>query len=496
MNTTTTASTTSIGGRANRAQRSRTATIFRKEWLELKREARFAWALGLLVALLAVALLLGWQRARQIDAEHHAASRVTYQQWLDQGEKNPHGAAHFGQYAFKPQSALAFVDPGVDPYVGVTVWMEAHKQNDFRFRPARDATALQRFGDLTVAFVLQVLAPLLIILLGFSAFTAERERGTLKQLLGQGVRPAELLVGKGLAMAAVLAVVLIPLALLGFVATAMWPGEHHGTGDALLRAGSLFGAYTIYLLGFVGVTLAVSALASSSRQALIVLLAFWVLNSFVAPRVATDLARTLHPTPSAAEFSTRVNDEIRAGFSGHDESHPGYAALKKRLLEQYNVASLEELPFNFRGLALQEGEENSYRVFDQHHGALAGTYERQQRVRATLGALFPLIAMQRVSMGLAGNDGEHHRHFANAAEQYRRQIQQAMNDDITRNSKFGTTNHVAGRALWQQVKPFDYDPPASGWAFAQQRWVLLLVFAWSAAAIALAWFGARRLRAV
>lgn len=495
MNTTTTAASLPSQP-APPAAASAILTIARKEWTELVRETRFAWAMGLLLVLLAVALLLGWQRARQVDAEHGAASRVSYQQWLEQGDKNPHGAAHYGQYAFKPQSALAFVDPGVDPYVGVTVWMEAHKQNEFRFRPARDATALQRFGDMTVAFVLQVLAPLLILLLGFSAFTGERERGTLRQLLGQGVRARELLAGKGLAMAGVMAVVLTPLAVLGVLAAGLWPGDHHDAAGALVRAASMFGAYAIYLLGFVALTLAVSALASSSRQALIVLLGFWVLNSFVAPRVATDLARSAFPTPSAAQFQARMTSEMRANFSGHDENHPGYAAFKQRVLEQYGVSRLEDLPLDFRGLAMQEGEENGYRVFDKHYGLLGATYERQQKLRAALGLVFPLLAMQPVSMSLAGNDGEHHRHFAQAAEQYRRGIQQRMNDDIARNSRFGSTDYVAGRALWEKVEPFHYQPPPARWALAGLGWVLPLVLLWSAGAALLALYGARRLKAV
>jgi ABC-2 type transport system permease protein len=50
-------------------------------------------------------------------------------------------------------------------------------------------TSLQRFSPLSMAFGLQILVPLLIVLLAFSAFTGERERGTLRQLLSIGVQP-------------------------------------------------------------------------------------------------------------------------------------------------------------------------------------------------------------------------------------------------------------------------------------------------------------------
>ena len=73
------------------------------------------------------------------------------QQWLGQTKKNPHSAAHYGVYAFKPKSPLAIVDTGIDPYMGVAVWLEAHKQNEFKYRPAQDRTAVGRFGEMTAA---------------------------------------------------------------------------------------------------------------------------------------------------------------------------------------------------------------------------------------------------------------------------------------------------------------------------------------------------------
>ncbi|HEU4458021.1 MAG TPA: DUF3526 domain-containing protein [Methylibium sp.] len=472
-------------------------TVARAEWTAMRRDRRFGWALGLLLALLAVGALLGWQRALQVEAEHTAAREASYAQWLDQGDKNPHGAAHFGQYAFKPPSALAFVDPGVAPYVGVTTWMEAHKRNDFRFRPARDATALQRFGDLSVGFVLQVLAPLLVVLLGFPAFSGERERGTLKLLLGQGVRARDLLLGKALALAGLLAVVLLPLAVIGMGAALAWPDEHAAPrGDLLARAAGLGAGYLVYLLGFVALTLAVSARAASSRQALVLLLAFWVLNAFVAPRLAGDIARSVFPSPSAAAFQSQVAAEIRASFSGHDEAHPGFQAFKKKLLDEHGVDRLEELPQNFRGLALQQGEENGYRVFDKHHAALAATEQRQRTLAVVLGAALPRLALQPASMGFAASDGAHQRHFADAAEGYRRVIQKAMNDDIANFSRYGDANYKAGRALWQQVPPFAYAPPPAAWAWARQAQPLAALGLWALLCGVFALRAADRLRAV
>lgn len=171
-------------------------TIARKEMLEMIRDGRFRWSAIITFLLLIGALAMGWQHYSEVNIQHEAARKATRGSWLAQGEKNPHSAAHYGVYAFKPKMPLSLVDRGVDPYVGVTAWLEAHKQNEFRFKPAQDATALQRLGELTGTTVLQLLLPLLIVLLTFSAFSAEREQGTLRQLLSLGLKGSDLAAGK------------------------------------------------------------------------------------------------------------------------------------------------------------------------------------------------------------------------------------------------------------------------------------------------------------
>src|SRR5687768_6157014 len=207
--------------------------IARKEMTEMIRDGRFRWAAVIVFALLAAALLLGWQHYRDVNSQHEIARRATREQWLNQGSKNPHSAAHYGVYAFKPKMPLSLVDRGIDPWVGVAAWLEAHKQNEFKYRPAQDATAVQRFGELTGATVLQILIPLVIVLLTFSAFSAEREQGTLRQLLSLGVNRSHLAAGKALGIGWALGTLLVPATMLGVLALAL-----SSENGALLASGS------------------------------------------------------------------------------------------------------------------------------------------------------------------------------------------------------------------------------------------------------------------
>ncbi|MFN9311957.1 ABC transporter permease, partial [Gemmatimonas sp.] len=191
------------------------AHIARKERTEMWRDGRFRVAAVALLLLLAVALLTGLTTSRGTARDHDAAQEAMRGFWVNQGAKNPHSAAHYGLWVFKPSLPLSFVDHGVDAYTGVTTWLEAHKQNEFTRRPAMDRPNVARFGEWTAAAVLQLLVPLLIVMLAFPAFAGERETGTLRQLAAIGVPMRTLMLGKAAGIASALAVVLVPATLLG-----------------------------------------------------------------------------------------------------------------------------------------------------------------------------------------------------------------------------------------------------------------------------------------
>ena len=319
--------------------------IARKEFTDVVRDGRFRWCAALVGALLLVSLGHGWVQARQAQEELAAAQATAREHWESQGEKNPHSAAHYGIYAFKPRLALSFVDEGVDPYTGTSVWLEAHRQNDFLMRPAQDATSAQRVGALTAAGVLQHLVPLLIILLTFGALAGEREQGTLRQLLATGVGRSDLGLGKALGIAGALTLLLVPAAVVG--AAALVVGSTGPAASPLARGAVLAGVYLAYFAAFVGLSLAVSAWARSARTALVVLLAVWVVNGLVAPRAAVDLSRWMHPTPSAVEFARTMEREMAAGVE--DIQRPDRGALTESLLAEHGVERVERSAGERRG---------------------------------------------------------------------------------------------------------------------------------------------------
>jgi ABC-2 type transport system permease protein len=460
--------------------------IAKKEMLEMRQDGRFQIAAAIVMTLLCVSLGIGWQQYVSINRQHEQARAETRDQWLTQGKKNPHSAAHYGVYAFKPKTPLSLVDRGADNYTGVAVWLEAHKQNEFKYKPARDANTLARFGDLTASSVLQLLIPLLVILMSFSAFAGEREQGTLRLLLSMGVPRKTLAMGKALGIAGGLGVLLVPAAIVGSAALVL----ASDTGSFLAnlpRLGWMTTSYLLYFVAFIGISLTVSALAKSARLALVCLLGFWIFNGLAAPRLFSDLSRTVHRTPSSFAFSQRMETELKKGF---DETE-----LKKKLLAQYKVEKIEDLPINYAGISLKASEDHGNEIYDKQYGELWDTFEAQNRLQQQGGLVAPLMAIRSVSMGLSGTDFAQFRDFSIAAEKYRRLFIDVMNSDITTAPKTEAP-HMGDEKLWASVPAFEYSSPDVGVVLSQQSWSLGLLGFWALlASLTAGWAATQRLRA-
>ncbi|CUI60720.1 ABC transporter permease subunit [Achromobacter xylosoxidans] len=446
-----------------------------KDLRERLRDGRLYWAGGIVAVLLMTALAVGYLHQQEARAEQTAAQNTDYSDWLKQGTRHPHDAAHQGMHVFKPDTTLALLDPGINPYIGSTVWLQAHRQSEVKFRPAQDATGLQRFGDLSAAWILQALGPLLVIVLGFNAFSGEREQGILRQTLSLGVAPWRLLWGKATALALSLGLLLVPAALAAIVA--VWLAG--GRADALWRFGVLAGGYAVYLAAFIFVTLGVSAAARSSRVAITVLLALWIANTVIAPRVMAELSRGLYPSPTRLEFNQALQDDLKA-------------TSDRVWMQAFGTTERwsRDVPLNQWGLALKLDDQSSYAVYDRHFGHLWDTWERQQAVQESAGWLMPLLAVRALSAAMAGTDFAHHRDFTTAAEQQRRVIQDIVSADLVAHADTLEHQHFSYQAnpsLWARVPPFRYQPPAAGWALHQARLSLLMLAAALLLSVAFAW---------
>lgn len=437
--------------------------IARDELRLLARNRVVVIATVLLVLLTLVAVATSWAHQRGI-----AELRGRYQHNAEaafkaQPDRHPHRVVHYGTFIFRPLGPLAAFDPGVDAFTGNSMFLEGHRQNSANFGDVRQSSLLVRFGQLTPAFVLQIVAPLLLIFLGYGALARERERGTLRLLMLQGVSRRVLVSGKLLAIGAVALLAGLP-AMIGFVAIAGQPGAL-----ALPMLVTALG-YLAYLALWVVIILLVSALVRRSRDALLALVAIWAVTAVLLPRVLPDVASATVPLRNRFQTDVAIARDLRRMGDSHNPNDPHYAAFKQRVLDRYGVTRVEDLPVNYKGMQGMESERLSSALFDRYSGESYAAQGRQIALVDAAGVLSPTVAIRALSMAAAGTDFAGHRRFLDQAETYRYALVQRLNrmqaedvsfaDDTAEDAGADRRKRVAARN-WSAMPDFAF-VPASG----------------------------------
>ena len=451
--------------------------IAKKEFISLWRDRRFGIVGGIIVLLLLTATIVGYLNYQKIQTERASAAKSADELWLNQGNKNPHSAAHYGSFAYRPKSPLSFLDFGTDSFTGMSVKLEAHKQNDAVFSAAQDASSLIRFGELTVAFVLQILMPLLIIFLCFNAFTQEKEEKTLQILLSQGVSMQDLAWGKILGFFGIIACLVMPILLIISVLIGT-QSDMAFDGSWLLRTGFLSLGYLAYLFVFVMISVWVSARVASSRNALLTLLAVWIFACIIIPKATVNVASNIYPIPSNYAFNKKIGEDVDKGINGHDPEDARAKVLEKEILKKYKVDSVSQLPVNFDGIQMQEGEKYTSMVYNKHFQALQDTYKAQNRVSEILGFLNPFLAIRQFSMAMAGSDYVTHAAFQQQAEAHRFMLVEQQNNYMRDHSKTGDWEFTVNKEVWSKLPAFQYKEPNFSSVIANNLLAILALVVW------------------
>ncbi|MEM1187567.1 MAG: DUF3526 domain-containing protein [Pseudomonadota bacterium] len=433
--------------------------LVRKDWKEFVRDLRFVMAAGLFAVLALTALLLAADYVASYQRDVASAEAGDRQTWLNQGERNPHGAAHFANWAFRPLTATALLDPGVTRYATVAIWLEAHLQNIGVGRPSEDQATTIDTGDFSLAWILQTVLPLLILIFAAGLVAREGERGSLRLLLASNVTVGRLIVAKVVGLARTVAFVTGPLMLIALVAIALSPAPFDA--DQAARLGVWCISYAVYLGIFLLLGIAVSAVSSRTGRAVLLALGVWLLTVAIGPRLSGTIVDLLAPTLSAQTFWSQIERAYEQGLPGDPDADTRRRMLRENTLAEYGVETIEALPVSFSGISLDASERYGNRVFDLHFARLYAGRDQQRTLMRWASAISPLIAMQNISSSLAGTDELHHRNFARQAELHRRRVVNALNGDLIQNGAGKTFyQYNADATLWRSMPSFSYDHPS------------------------------------
>lgn len=194
------------------------SVIAAKDWLEFRRDRRLLVA-ALLVITLALAAAIGsLAQVRAGEADRVAAAALDRRTWEGQGARNPHSAAHFATWAFRPLTPMMVLDPGVTPFAGRAIWMEAHSRNAAVARPVADSATGGLGAGFSVASLTQTIVPLLLFAIAAGLVARERERGTLRLMLAGGADGDRLVWSKAAALGRIAMLVALPILGTGLVA--------------------------------------------------------------------------------------------------------------------------------------------------------------------------------------------------------------------------------------------------------------------------------------
>lgn len=416
----------------------------------------------LIGVLLLYAVFSGWKNYTSQNETSEKYQQESRKDWLNNPDKNPHRMAHYGNFAFRKSTPLNIFEFGMEPFFGNAIFLEAHKQNTANFSEAGFSNSMLRFGEISVAMVLQILLPLLVFFLGFNAVAAERENGTLKLLLSQGISSKQLLVGKILGVASVIMILFIPTILV-LVLVWLMLQDFSISVDETLKMLLFIAFHFIYLIFFFVIAVLVSGTSKTSKKALISLIGIWVVFVIILPRTTQAIGAYLYEAPSKIQFNSNIEKDILKQGDSHNPNDLHYKAIKDSLLTVFKVDSVQKLPFNYSGFIMTEGEKISSEIYNKHLEELLKIYEKQNSFSKTVSFFNPYIAIKNLSMGLSNTDYDSYIDFQKQAEAYRYNMAQKMNGlqiKYISNKKPGPTDKplTIDKQHWADIEEFHYEP--------------------------------------
>ncbi len=470
-------------------------TIARAElllWLRSRLALSTLLIFALLLTATSVITTLKMKNERQQRAEQQIVAEEFFR---SQPDRHPHRMVHYGHYVFRVPPPLSMVDPGIDSVTGQAMFLEGHRQNTAMFADASRSAELGGFENLTAALVYQLFVPLLLIAIGHNLIIREREENTLALLLAQGVTGIQLYAAKWMALAGVSVVLLLPLAIMCAVAV--------GQGAALLASIGVMVLYALYLLIWCSLILLMSTRLGSRGLALGLLALFWLGTALIVPRIAVDSASSAVSAPSKLQTDLHMQAELRELGDGHDADAPAFEQLQAKLLAQYDVERVEDLPVNFRGIVAQVAEADWSEAMNKHAEERMALEVAQARFAASFGWLSPIVAVSTASRALSGTDLATHHRFLREAEAVRFDYVQGLNRvhaeqllysiDINRSVDEESSQRARISAEnWNVLNEFSFQPTKADERLVLASAPLAMLFTWLLVLMIYGIFAARK----
>jgi ABC-2 type transport system permease protein len=379
--------------------------LARHEWRVLTASAVMMWVIVIFAIALVAASALGAARAAREQQTFEAFAARTSQQLARTSAVRADVAANDkGWLAVVPPAplgALAVGQSDVYPgYLKVTARnLDAVVTGDQIEHPLAVAS-----GHFDAAFVVLFLYPLLIFAVSFDLTATERDRGTLRMVLAQPVRLGDVVAGKMLARAVMLA---LPVVVIPVVVTLS------------MQTSLLVWTMTVLAYGSIwhGIALWINSRGWNAAANALVLAGIWLIFAVVGPASINLLIAVRYPMPS------RVEAAVQARAATQEATLQGSRQLGQFLQDHPTSANVGQ--DGMRQFAMLQAARDK-QVADRLQ-AVEATFDaqlqRQQRLASWLGVLSPTMVAQGVLLEAAGTSATRFDHFRAEARAFQQRWQ-------------------------------------------------------------------------
>ena len=252
------------------------------------------------------------------------------------------------------------------------------------------------------------------------------------------------------------------------------------SSEEAIRLLLLFGAYSLYCLFWIGLTLCVSSYVKEPKQALVLLTSVWFIFTIFMPRMLAELAHNQHPHQKRNDFELSIKLDNRKVGNSHNPDDPYFNQFRADTLKKYGVSSIEALPVNYKGLVMQEGERLNAQVYAKHYQKQLAQFSAQQTFISYFYWLNPYLFVRDFSMAMTRTDTKHFLDFEQQAEAHRYARIQKLNQLHTHEiHHHNDRDQKVNKSYWQEFEAFNYQAPNLKWSLAsmQLSWIMPLILA-------------------
>lgn len=293
----------------------------------------------------------------------------------------------------------------IEPFTATT---GLRTRSDTLFRnEALDNPELAARGTIDLGFVVIVVAPLLLIALGFGIFARDRDSGAASLILAQAGSPLPLIVARSLPTLAVVAVPIVITAVLLLVTGPAIDGRRAAAAAWLAMAG-------LSLLFWWSLVLIVNSLRVGAETAGLALAALWAVLVLIAPALILAAAQAASPAPSRFDQIATARASEIASTAAYENDHP--ELVDESLAAQRASAR--------KGASISTSIDAAVAPLS---AAFDASLDVQQTIvrRAQIVSL-PLVASDALT-AIAGTDAAAYRVFRDASARYRLALKAQLN---------------------------------------------------------------------